>query len=145
MGTNHRGNDRAEGVIGLARETADALGQLTVQHLRLARLEIKADLRAMALQAGLIALLTAIGVVGYGLVMAGVAFIIGGNAAGGVPLIVIGVAHVAAAGIGIVIARIRLRRVRLMNTTAGEVNLSLAPLGIGDAPARPSNSEDRHD
>lgn len=125
--------DRTEGVIGLARETADALGQLTVQHLRLARLEIKADLRTMGLQAGLIAVLVALAIVGYGLTMAGLAVILDGGSTGGIPLLIIGIVHVVAAGVGILIAVVRLRRMRLMNTTAAEVNQSLAPLGLGTA------------
>jgi hypothetical protein len=125
--------DKTEGVIGLARETADALGQLTVQHLRLARLEIKADLRTMGLQAGLIAVLVALAIVGYGLTMAGLAVILDGGSTGGIPLLIIGIVHVLAAGIGILIAVVRLRRMRLMNTTAAEVNQSLAPLGLGTA------------
>jgi hypothetical protein len=145
IGMKDRGTEKPDGVLGLARETADALGQLTVQHLRLARLEIKADLRAMGLQAGLIALLTAIAVVGYGLVMAGLAFILGGGTTGGIPLVIIGIAHVAGAGVGILIAAVRLRRVRLMNTTAGEVNRSLAPLGVGGATARPGEQQEAHD
>jgi hypothetical protein len=120
-------------VIGLARETADALGQLTVQHLRLARLEIKADLRTMGLQAGLIAVLVALAIVGYGLTMAGLAVILDGGSTGGIPLLIIGIVHVVAAGVGILIAVVRLRRMRLMNTTAAEVNQSLAPLGLGTA------------
>ena len=141
MGTSHRESDKADGVFGLVRETADALGQLTIQHLRLARLEIKADLRAMGLRAGLMALLTAIAVVGYGLAMAGLAFVLGGGTAAGFPLLIIGIAHVVAAGIGIVIAGLQFRRVRLMNTTAGELNLSLAPLGVGTASAPGNKSE----
>lgn len=136
-----RASEKPDGVLGLARETADALGQLTVQHVRLARLEIKADLRAMGMQAGLIALLAAIAVVGYGLVMAGLAFILGGGTTGGIPLVIIGIIHVAGSGVGILIATTRLRRVRLMNTTAGEVNRSLAPLGVGGAPTRPDEQE----
>jgi hypothetical protein len=129
--------DKAEGVIGLARETADALGQLTVQHLRLARLEIKADLRTMGLQAGLIAVLVVLAIVGYGLTMAGLAVILDGGSRGGIPLLIIGMVHVVAAGVGILIAVVRLRRMRLMNTTATEVNQSLAPLGLGTA-AKPT-------
>jgi uncharacterized membrane protein YqjE len=125
--------DKAEGVVGLARETADALGQLTVQHLRLARLEIKADLRAMGLQAGLIAVLAALATVGYGLTMAGLAIILDGGSKGGIPLLAIGVVHVVVAGVGILVTVLRLRRMRLMNSTADEVNQSLAPLGIGAA------------
>ena len=145
MGTNHRGSDKADGVFGLARETADALGRLTIQHLRLARLEIKADLRVMGVQAGLMALLTAIAVVGYGLAMAGLALVLGGGTAAGFPLLIIGIAHVVAAGIGIVIAGLQFRRVRLMNTTAGELNLSLAPLGVGTASAPGNESETPRD
>jgi hypothetical protein len=140
MGTNHRG-DKADGVLGLARETADALGRLTVQHLQLARLELKADLRAMGSSAALIVVLAAIAVVGYALAMTGLALILGGGRQAGLPFVVIGGAHVVMAGIGIVIARLRMRRVRLMNTTAGEVNLSLAPLGVGAAPVRAQEPE----
>ena len=131
--------DKADGVVGLARETADALGRLTVQHLRLARLEIKADLRAMGLQAGLIAVLAALATVGYGLTMAGLAVMLGGALAVGTPLFIIGIVHVVGAGAGVLIAVSRLRRLRLMNTTAGEVNESLAPLGIG-ATAKPMSA-----
>ncbi len=130
--------DKRDGVLGVARDTADALGRLTLQHLRLARLEIRSDLRAMGLQAGLIAVLTAIAIVGYALTMAGLAVIIGGGWKGGVPLLLIGLAHVVGAGVGILIALARLRRLRPMNLTADEVNRTLVPLGIGTAAAQDS-------
>jgi hypothetical protein len=129
------GRDKADGVVELARETADALGRLTVQHLRLARLEIKADLRTMGLHAGAIAVLAALAIVGYGLAMAGLAIVLDGGSKGGAPLIVIGVIHVVVAGAGILIALRRLRRLRPMNSTSDEVHQSLAPLGIGSVPS----------
>ncbi len=122
--------DKPDGIIALARETADALGRLTVQHLRLARLEMRADMRAMGLQAGLIAVLAALAVVGYALAMAGLALVITSGWRSGVVFLVIGGGHVLAAAVGIVIAVERLRRIRPMNTTADEVNRSLAPLGL---------------
>lgn len=125
------GRDKADGVVELARETADALGRLTVQHLRLARLEIKADLRTMGVHAGIIAVLAALATVGYGLAMAGLAIVLDGGAKGGIPLLIIGAIHVLGAGVGILVALFRLRRLRLMNSTADEVHQSLAPLGIG--------------
>jgi hypothetical protein len=131
--------DKADGVVGLAREIADALGRLTVQHLQLARLEIKADLRAMGLQAGLIAVLAGLGTVGYGLTMAGLALLLDGGAQGGIPLLIIGSVHVLGAGAGILMALARLRRLRLMNASADEVNQSLAPLGLGTA-ANPTSA-----
>jgi hypothetical protein len=104
-----------------------------VQHVRLARLEIKADLRAMGRQAALMAGLVALVIVGYGLTMAGIAILLEGGKSGGLPLLVIGVVHMAVAGLGILIAALRLRRVRLMDTSADEMNQSLAPLGLGAA------------
>jgi hypothetical protein len=129
--------DKVDGVVGLARETADALGRLTVQHLRLARLEIKADLRAMGLQAARIAVLAALVVVGYGLAMAGLAVLVDGGSKGGLGLVVIGSVHVVGAGLGILITVARLRRLRLMNATAEEMSRTLSPLGLG-ATAQPT-------
>ena len=134
---------KKDGVLGLAHETADALGRLTVLHLRLARLEIKSDLRAMTRQAGLIVVLIALAMIGYGLALAGLAVLLGGSRDGGFPMLVIGVAHVGAAGIGILVAVMRLRRIRPMDTTAGEVNRSLAPLEIGSAAASDELGENR--
>lgn len=138
--------DKRDGVLGVARDTADALGRLTLQHLKLARIEIRADLRAMGLQAGMIAVLGAIAMVGYGLTMAGLAVILGGGWKGGVPLLLIGTAHVLGAGLGILILVGRLRRIRPMNVTADEVNRTLVPLGIrgnGVAEAQPAGAEER--
>lgn len=129
--------DKADDVVALVRETADAMGRLAVQHLRLARLEIKADLRTMGLHAGVVVVLAALATVGYGLSMAGLAMVLDGGSKGAIPLLVIGSAHVAVAGVGILIAVLRLRRLRLMNSTANEVQQSLVPLGIGTA-ARPA-------
>ena len=133
-----RQREKPDGLVALARETTDALGRLTLQHLRLARLEMRADLRSMGLQAALIAVLAAMAIVGYALTMAGIATLLGGYAKAGAPLLIIGVAHVIAAGAGIVIALARLRRMRPMNATAEEVGRSLAPLGLSATPTAPS-------
>ncbi|MGD0835466.1 MAG: phage holin family protein [Polyangia bacterium] len=130
--------DKHDGVLGVARDTADALAKLTLQHLRLARLEIRADLRAMGTKASLIAGLAALAIVGYGLAMAGLACVMGGSSPAGVPLLLIGTAHVLVAGAGMIIALARLRRWRPMNLTADEVSRTLIPLGIGStAPGVP--------
>src|SRR5512140_2777519 len=113
---------KADGVIGLARETADALGRLTVEHLRLARLEMKSDLRVMGRQAGRLAVMIALAIVGYALAMAGLALLLGGRTETGAPLLIIGLVHLVTAGAVIVLAVVRLRRVRLMNATAEEMS-----------------------
>lgn len=123
--------EKPDGILALARETADAVGRLTMQHLRLARLEMQADLRAMGVQAALLALLVALAIVGYGLAMAGLGLVIARGLHDGLALLLIGVTHLLGAGVGIVIAVARLRRIRPMNATADEVSRSLAPLGLG--------------
>jgi Putative Actinobacterial Holin-X, holin superfamily III len=136
--------DKADGIVALARETADALGRLTKQHLHLARLEMRADLRAMGREAGLIAVLAALAIVGYALAMVGVSMIIGDGWQRGVPFLIIGAVHVLASGVGILIAVARLRRMRPMNATADEVSRSLEPLGISQngTSARPSRTDE---
>jgi hypothetical protein len=142
--------EKADGILAAARETADALGRLTMQHLRLARLEMQADLRAMGLQTAWIAGLAALAIVGYALTMAGLALVIGGGWREGLPFLLIGGAHVVVAGLGIMIAIARLRRMRPMNATAGEVSRSLAPLGLSpggpaDVPFPASGSQGSED
>jgi ABC-type multidrug transport system permease subunit len=122
-------------VIGLVRETADALGRLTVQHLRLARLEMKSDLRAMGSQAVSLIILAALAMVGYGLGVAGFALLLGGNPRVGSPLLIIGAIHLVTTGIAIAVAIVRLRRVRPMNATAEEMSQTLE-LGITTATAK---------
>jgi glucokinase len=137
--------DKADGIVALARETADALGRLTKQHLHLARLEMRSDLRAMGREASLIAVLAALAIVGYALAMVGVSTIVGDGWKRGLPFLVIGAVHVLAPGVGILIAVARLRRMRPMNATADEVNRSLEPLGISatGTSAAPSPTDGR--
>jgi hypothetical protein len=116
---------KTEGVIGLMRDTADALGRLTVEHLRLAQLEIKADLRTLARQARVFGVLAAMAVIGYGLAMAGLGLLLGGSSGTGLSLLIIGVAHLVAAAVAAAIVRVRMRRVRVMNTSVVEMSQTL--------------------
>ena len=111
----------AEGVAGLARETALSLGHLVGQHVKVARLEIAAEVRAMGRRATIVAVLAALVAIGYALAMAGLAVAIGGGAEVGIPLVVVGLAHVVGAGGGLVFGRLRARPAQLQpmrNTTA---------------------------
>ena len=126
---------KPDGVIALARETADALGRLTVEHLRLVRLEMKADLQAMTRRAAVLASLGTLLIVGYGLGMAGLAILLGEGVSAGSALLIIGGTHFLVAGVAIIIALVRLRRMRLLASSAGEMNQTLMPLGLAPRPA----------
>ena len=88
-------------VTEMARETVLDLGHLVGQHVRVAQLEVKAELQAMSRRARLIAVLALLVTVGYALAMAGLAVVLGGRTALGLPFVIIGGAHLAAAGVGL--------------------------------------------
>ena len=121
----------------LVRETADGLGQLVVQHVRLAQIELRADMRAMASRAVVMAVCAVLMIVGYALAIAGIAVLLGGHRALGVPLLGIGALHVVGPGIGILIARARLGRAPVMKATADVLAESATALlaAKGTAPA----------
>src|SRR5436190_24106294 len=110
-----------QGVTGLARETALSLGHLIGQHVNVARLEIAAELQATIKRAQLVAVLAVLVALGYGLAIAGLAFVIGGGASVGLPFVIIGLAHVIAASAALAIGPLPARGAHaapLRNTTA---------------------------
>jgi hypothetical protein len=126
--------ERGEGVLALARQTAEGMAELVGSHLKLARLELTGDLLKVVARARLIALLGALAVVGYALVMAGLAVFVSGMRAVGTSLLLVGGAHVGICGLGLLSAVRRRNGVPLMDDTAGEVRRSLAILGLPPGP-----------
>ncbi len=64
------GRDYNEPASALVHETLDTLGSLVVEHVRLAKLEIEANLRILAVQVAVLGLATALALAGYGLACA---------------------------------------------------------------------------
>ena len=128
-------------VAVLARETALGLGHLLGQHVKVAQLELTAELHAMGRRACLIAVLATLIALGYGLAMAGLAAVIGGHATVGIPLVVIGLVHVAGAGLGLLLAPLRPRGSHLMDSSTAAMNSSLAVLDKATAPPGTSSPE----
>jgi hypothetical protein len=123
------------GISELAREAALDLGHLLGQHVKVARLELTAELHTMGRRAYLIAVLAALIALGYSLAMAGLAFVIGGNAAVGIPLVIIGLSHMACAGAGLVLAPLRKRGSHLMGNSSAAMNRSLEALEEATTPS----------
>ena len=126
------------GVSVLARETALGLGHLVGQHVRVAQLELKAELQAMGRRASLIAVLVTLIALGYGLAMAGLAVVIGGHSGVGLPLVVLGLVHMAGAGVGLLLSPLRPRGAHLMDSSSAAMTTSLAVLDKATAPPTPS-------
>jgi fatty acid desaturase len=114
-------------VTDLARESAISLGHLVGQHVKVARLELAAEVRVMGRRATVVAVLAALVAIGYALAIAGLAVAIGGRAELGIPLVVVGLAHVVGAGAGLVFGPLRARapRLRPMRNTAAAIDRAL--------------------
>ena len=128
------------GASALVREAALDLAHLLGQHVKVAQLELKAELCSMGRRGCGIAVLAALLALGYGLVMVGLAAVIGGNAATGIPLVLIGAAHGVGGGVGLVLARLRKPGTQIMNTSKAAMARSLEALEEATAP-----SAEKHD
>jgi hypothetical protein len=120
-------------VIALVRETVDGLGELVAQHIKLARLEFAADLQSLGRRAGVLAVFMAFSLIGYALVMVGIAASVGGVTTIGTSLLAIGLVHVAGGATGVFRVVARSRAKPLMDATGDEMSRSLAALGSATA------------
>jgi uncharacterized membrane protein YqjE len=129
--------EEGDGIIALVRETADGLGKLIADHVKLARVELVSDARFYVRDLAVMAAAGLVLLVGYvlGLLAAGLAL---GRAINNTPLAFAAVAavHLIAGAIGIVVGAKRAKRVRLMHDTAEEVSRSVSALR-GREPVRP--------
>jgi hypothetical protein len=123
-----RENDSGDGIIGLVRETADGLGRLIADHIKLARLEIVADAKSYARETTVLLVGVVVALIGYG--FAWVAAALGLSRLIGAPLAFafVAVLHLVAGGIALAVASRRMKRKRLMQETASEVNRSVNAL-----------------
>jgi fatty acid desaturase len=108
----------SQNLTELARDSALSLGHLIGQHVTVARLEIAAEARAIGRRAIVVAVLAILIAIGYAVAIAGIGVTIGGGSAMGIPLVIIGLAHVVAAGAGLLFGPLRAEAShRLPNTT----------------------------
>lgn len=126
--------------IQLVRETLDGLGQLVSQHIKLARLELSADLRAMGARvAGMVAFALLM-LFGYALTMAGLALLVAGNRRLAFAFGAVGLAHLLGAGAAMLILVARRGHLQMMKATTTELAQSadalLAATGIAPHAAR---------
>lgn len=132
----------SDSILALIKETADGFGRLLADHIKLARLELVADVKSYGRQVTLIALIVPIIFIGYAIVCVGVAAALGPwlGLAGG--LFLVGGAHILIGAIAIMVAVRRLRRAQPLSETVEEMTRSMetfssARIGNG-APSSPS-------
>lgn len=122
------GQDSPDGVVGLLRETADGLGQLIADHVRLARLELAADARSYG--QGVATLVVAGLVLALGYAFAWLAIGLAVALWCGAPIAFGGVAvlHLIAGGVAVSAALKRMKRTRLMRESATAAERSVNAL-----------------
>jgi uncharacterized membrane protein YqjE len=136
MATVRDTREDSDGIISLVRETADGLGKLIADHVKLARVELVSDARFYVRDLTVLVVAALVLFLGYAL-----AWLAAGLALGrviGTPLAFAAVAalHLIGGAIGVVVAVRRTQRVRLMHDTAEEVSRSVNALRGNELPAR---------
>jgi len=125
----------SDSILALIKETADGFGRLLADHIKLARLELVADVKSYGRQVALIALIVPVLFMGYAIVCLGVAALLAplvGHAGG---LLLVGGAHIVIGAVAIVMAVRRLQRAQPLAETVGEMSRSMETF----APARAGN------
>jgi hypothetical protein len=122
-----RGQDD-DGIVSLVKETAEGLGRLLADHIKLARVEIVADAKAYGRHAGLMVVAAVFLLLGYAFAWLAAALALGRLV--GLPLaaLIVGGAHLLAGLVALVVVRDRLRKTRVMDGTVAEVTRSVATL-----------------
>ncbi|HVV17091.1 MAG TPA: phage holin family protein [Polyangia bacterium] len=122
------GQDAPDGVVGLLRETADGLGQLIADHIKLARLELAADARSYGQSVA--TLLVAGFVLALGYAFAWLAIGLAMSRVCGAPISFGGIAalHLIAGAVAVSAAIKRMKKTRLMRESAAEASRSVSAL-----------------
>jgi uncharacterized membrane protein (DUF485 family) len=135
IGARDRGSEEGDGIISLVKETADGLGRLMADHIKLARVEMVADAKSYARGLTILIVAGLILLTGYGLAWIAVALalarVIGAPLAFGA----VALLHLVAGGIGLAAATRRIKRTHLMDDTAAEVSRSVGALAAPFAAA----------
>jgi uncharacterized membrane protein YqjE len=139
---SRRSDEDQTGIIGLVRETAEGLGKLLGDHVRLARIELVADVKSYTRELSLLLTAVVILILGYAFawIAGGLALarVIGGPLAFGA----VAAVHLIAGGFAAAAAARKARATRPLQGTAAEVERSVRAL---KNPALPPPSFNRSD
>lgn len=123
-----RAQDEGEGLIGLVRDTADGLGRLIADHIKLARVEMAADAKAYSRRVGLVALAGGVLLIGYLFACIAGALALGRVIGGPLAFLAFGSAHLV---LGLIVLWAVVRRLgqpSVLDDTMSQVGRSVATL-----------------
>ncbi len=121
-------NEEREGIVGLVRETVDGLRTLIGDHIKLARVELVADLKSYGRSVAVLAVAAVVLTVGY--MFAWIAGAFGLARLWGAPLAFGAVAafHLVVGGIALAWSVTKMRQTNLMHETKTEAKSSVSVL-----------------
>jgi len=126
-----RANDEGDSFIALLRETADGLGRLVAEHIRLARVEMVADAKDYSRRVGLMAAAGGVILIGYFFAWIATALALGRVIGAPLAFLLVGGLHIGGgAAIMVALAR-RQREARVMDQTVSEVGRTVTALRGG--------------
>ena len=125
---NQQGKDDGDGIIALVRETADGMGHLLADHIKLARLELVADIKKHGRQAALIAGIVPIIFLGYALACVGLSVVLSRWLETAGAFFLVGGVHLIGGVIAVAVAAKRLSRAQPLHDTSVEVDRSVNAL-----------------
>jgi hypothetical protein len=122
------GDHEGDGLIALVKETADGLGRLIADHIKLARTEIMADARSYGRDVGVLGAAVFVLALGYALACVAGALALGRVIGAPLAFAGVGALHLVAGGIGLGAALRAMRRTPPLLGTRTEVSRSVAAL-----------------
>jgi hypothetical protein len=134
--TSRRQNEEKAGIPSLVRETADSFVSLVAAHLKIANLELAADLHARTKQIGGLVAIGVVALVGYMLLMVGVALAASSWVGRPLAFVLLGALHVAVAAVAAVVVGMKRRQVPQVSQVIESVSQSVT--SVADAVMTPS-------
>ena len=122
------GGRERDGIITLVKETADGLGRLVADHIKLARTELVADAKSYGRDAAVLAAALFVLALGYGLACVAGALALGRLIGGPLAFAAVAALHLLLGAGGAFAAVRALRGTRPMAGTLNEVSLSVTAL-----------------
>jgi hypothetical protein len=139
----YKGKEESDGIIALIKETADGFGRLIAEHIKLARLELVADVKSQGRKIVIVALIVPVVFIGYALACVGLATLLAPALGTPGAFFLVGGPHLLLGVGGIAIAVGRLRSAQPLRETAHEVSRSveaIAAVGASNGAPAPQTS-----
>jgi hypothetical protein len=132
-----RDNEDGDGIIALVKETADGLGRLISDHIKLARVEIVADAKEYGRSVALMTIAAVFVLVGYGFAWTAAALALARLIGAPLAFLAVAALHLVGGAIALSTVMRKLKKSRPpLDESLSEVNRSVATLSAQVAAAR---------